>query len=653
MDFHSMIIKNIKYNIKNYIAFLLGNSLILCILFMFFTVAFSSDFFNAENTLNIKSSFNNAVILMVSFSIIFIIFSTISFTKYRGRELGVYFTIGFTSREIIRILSFENMIISIASFVSAVIGGSIFSKLFHMAIGKILDIEVMGVGINLESFAMTALISIGIFLSATLYQMIYLKRYSIVDILKSKQNGKIGTTSRIMGLIGIIAFITSLVTFKIGINGKVSNYNRFFTISILGAVISLYLLIGYSMTIIVGIFKRLKKIYNNNILFINSLNHRFIYFRTILYVVTLMVVGAMAFISMAYSSYKDTVMQNDRIYPNDISFIVDGDNFNEKHIKNIVEESCSEITKFNAVEGINIHQIEVQEEGCSSYFDTLVISEESYNALENDNIDIDRNEIVYIHKGKNDSSPEYGLILPLSNDIKVEDSTLEEFKHNNNYENYIYVPKENIIDKTGLLMNFLVSKNYHRMNTIVVSNEDYKIMKECLGSEKISYDILLDLEDGTKYSTLSEDIKNNLGEKVLDTLTIKEEKLNQSMKESGFQLFIYSFMGIMFLIGSAAVLYFKTITSVSEDKERSSQLAKIGMTEREINKLLMKELGAIFLVPPIIAIFITGYFLKALYNRMANGEYMWQNTLAVFLIYSVIQIVFYILTSSRYKKLLR
>lgn len=117
MDLTSMIFKNIRYNIKNYISYLLGNSFVICILFMFFNLICSKTFMNAPNTSVIKDELIPIVVMMVAFSVIFILYTTISFTKYRGREFGVYFTIGLTSKNIIKILFYENIIIAAATFI--------------------------------------------------------------------------------------------------------------------------------------------------------------------------------------------------------------------------------------------------------------------------------------------------------------------------------------------------------------------------------------------------------------------------------------------------------------------------------------------------------------------------------------------------------
>lgn len=652
MEFSSMIIKNIKYNIKNYTAYLLGNSLIQCILFMFFTLVFSEEFMKVDETTPLKANFISVVMIMIAFSIAFIIFTTVSFTKYRGKEFGVYFTIGLTSKEIIKILCYENIIISFCSFIFAAVGGSVFSRLFHMAIWKILKIDNINISLSFKAYLAIFAISIWIFIFTTLYQAMFLKRYSVINILKSKSKKDIGGTSTVLGLIGIVMFIASIITFKISINGNVKASFNLFGLSIFCAIISIYLLIGFSMTVVVKVLKRFKGTYNNNILFINSLSHRFMSYRTVLYVVTLMVAGAMTFISMAYGMYKATERQMDVKYPHDVSFIVDKRNKDNKDIKKIATKNLGEVENYIELEGLNIPDIRVDEDRCLwRNFQILVISEENYIALGKERIDLNKGQIVYSHLEKMGSYIDAGFMLDLSKESMREmEESLDSYKETHKENEYIYVPGENKIDKIDSAISNFYSKDYSRGNFLVVNNEDYKAMKERLGEEKITYDIFIDLKDNTGFDNIKNTLQNDLGNKVSNTLLIKEHIFDEAIKENGFMLFIFSFMGMMFLIGSSAVLYFKTITSIEEDRERANQLVKLGLTKKEIEKLSMKELGAIFIVPPVIAIICVGYFLSNLLNLISDGDYMWQNSLVVFLVYSIIQIIFYLLTSTKYKK---
>jgi putative ABC transport system permease protein len=243
-----------------------------------------------------------------------------------------------------------------------------------------------------------------------------------------------------------------------------------------------------------------------------------------------------------------------------------------------------------------------------------------------------------------------GFMLDLSKTEMEVGVSLDKYKEQHKIDEYIYVAKENRRNEIDTTVNELYGKDYDRGKTLVVNNEDYNMMKGKLGDEAVTYDVLINLKNSEGYEGLKDSLETNFGEKVGDTLVIKEPMFDAAIKENGFDLFIFSFMGMMFLIGSAAVLYFKTITSIEEDRERSKQLMKIGLTRNELNKLAMKELGAVFLVPPVIALTCTGYFLSTIFNVISDGENMWKNSLVVFAVYCVIQIIFYFLTSSKYKK---
>ncbi|WP_310938500.1 ABC transporter permease [Clostridium sp. SHJSY1] len=618
---------------------------------MFFTLSFSPDFMNIDEPAFIKNDFPPVVVLMVAFSITFIIFTTVSFTKYRGKEFGVYFTIGLTWKEIIKILFYENIIISLVSFVLASVVGSVFSKLFQMAIWKILNVDSISIALNFRVYGAIILISFSIFLFTSLYQMFFLKKYSIASILKSKSKRDVGSTSTALGILGIVILIISVITINISF-GNFYNNGGIITYSIIGLIIAIYLLIGYFMTLISKILKLFKSFYNNNILFVKSLSHRFISYRRVLFVVTLMVAGAITCISIAYSNYKSTEEIVNKQYPYDISFIVDKGQKSNLDIKDITFSNIEGVKKYIELEGINMPDIRISEDKCKVYGSKLlVISEESYKTLGKDALNLKRGEVLFSYADKGMNSNQEGFILDLTNKgIKSSGVSFNSYKEENNSDNYIYIKKENRIDEITNSVNYLANHDYFRCDALVVSNEDYKLMKEKVSDDMVSYDILINVNNNAEFENLKDKLDESLGKKVSNSLTIKKDFLNPEIKENSFLLFVCSFIGIMLLIGSAAVLYFKAMTTIEEDRERSKQLVKLGLTKKEISKLSIQELGIIFLVPPGIALVLVGYLLYEIFSVINDGENLWRYSLNVFIVYSIIQIIFFILTSSKYKR---
>lgn len=667
MNLTSITLKNIKYNIKNYTAYLLESSFVICILFMFFSLICSKNFMKAINTFEIKGDLINAVIIMTVFSTAFILYTTVSFTKYRGKEFGVYFTIGLTSKNIIKILFYENIIISAAAFVFGAVFGSLFSKLFYMAIIKILKLNNISISINLAAYGYIAVIAALIFAFNTIYQIIFLKGSSIVNILKADSKMlKSDKLNSVLGIAAIVIIIISMICFQRAANDQVIYNSRYgmkmMIVCIAAAIISMYFVIGFIMILTVKLSKYFKWFYNNNILVLNSLLHRFTVYRGVLFIVTLLVAGSVTFVSIVYSVYRSTEKYINNSYPYDLSFVAGNDQKNED-FESIIKTVGVDINSYNMLECIEVPELKVTGNHVIwDNFQIAVTSESSYKKLTKKNIRIEQGHAVLAEYDTTGGNLDSGIIIdiPDSDDelqrlstFNFGMATLEDYKRMKGNHEYLYVPKQNKIIKSNNISNLLMSRDYFRGRSIIVNDEDYRKLKARCINNSICYDVLVDFNNRGNYETIEKKLKETLGriksnKSIMKSLVIKQEKLKFQISNRGFELFVYSFLGIMLLLGSAAVLCFKVFTSLEEDRNRTRQLIKLGLTDKEINILFIKELGIVFLVPPLIAVVSVGYFLSRFYINIPDGSYIWSNSMFVFGLYGVIQTVFFIITANKY-----
>lgn len=668
MNLQKMIFKNAKYNIKNYTAYLLGNSFIIAILFMFFNLTLSAEFMETqETTLEIKNSLNSTVGLMVAFSIAFIIYTTISFTKYRGKEFGIYFTIGLTSKNIIKILLYENFVVAAASFAFGGIFGTIFSKLFYMAILKILNITNIDIKISTSAYLYIAIIAGLIVIFNTVYQIIFLKRFSIVEILKSTSKRYVKSINSIIGIVSIVVLIISMVIFEKIYSYQINDQDMILIRIFAVDIISLYFAIGFVMSLIVKILKRIKGFYNGNILCINSFSHRFVAYRAVLYVVILLVASGVAFISISYSTYKSVDKYINSLYSYDLSFVMQSGLYN-KDFKSEIEASGAKIKNYNTLEGINIFYLVVSQNKINwNGIMLMAISQSNYNKLNEDHVVVEKGHAIFAQTAGNNRQVG-GLVIDFpKEDNYVNSKTFYLFRNNATYafnkyvkceknDSYIYIPEKNVAYKDKTITNTLYDSSglFARGVSVIINDEDYYKLKENSSKNSIYNDVLVNLNNNSEYENIKKNLSYKLskigGKKLKDTLVLKKEKFSKEIDNDGFSMFTYSFLGLTLLIGSAAILYFKVFTSLEDDRELVKKLFKIGLTSKEINSIIVKEIGTVFLVPPIIAIAIVGYYLSKLYKILKYGNYMWHNTMFIFAIYGVIQITFFLLTTSRYLK---
>lgn len=656
MNLTSIILKNIKYNIKKYIAYLFGNSFIICILFMFLNLILSKAFMDSPSTSIIKNDLTSIVIIMVAFSVVFILYTTISFTKYRGKEFGVYFTIGLTSKNIMRILAYENIIVSCSAFICGGFFGSLFSKLFYMSIIKILNIDNINIGLNLEAYMYIFIVASLIFIFNTIYQIIFIKRLSISQILKSSSQKYNGNVNSILGIIALSVLTISMIGFKKSIiNAQYQDSDKAITISIIAAIISMYFVIGFGMSLLVKISKLFKSFYNSNILVLNALSHRFIAYRAVLYMVTLLVAAAMVFMSVCYSMYKATNSYVNSLYPYDLSFVIPKNKI-KGDLRNIITDSGAQIKNYNQLESIDIPDLRKYKNNVKWNNSQIpVVNENNYSELIKKNINIKKGHAIFVYSDESNALLESGLIIDFPKDkneinklmqINNEIPFMDYVKSKGN-KGFLYIPRKNKIDKLGSISNCLENESCSRSSYIIINDEDYTKLKENSIASYTYYDVMVNINNDNDYKYIKRNLEKRLtkvgGSTVKQTLVLKGEINSRS-----FELFTFSFLGIMFLIGSAVTLYFKAFTSLNDDKNIVKQLVKIGMTNNEINKVIIKELGAVFIVPPVIAITIVSYCLLTICKFIPEGNYLWSNSIVVFCVYGVIQIIFFILTSIKY-----
>ncbi|MBO4591991.1 MAG: ABC transporter permease, partial [Eubacterium sp.] len=103
--------------------------------------------------------------------------------------------------------------------------------------------------------------------------------------------------------------------------------------------------------------------------------------------------------------------------------------------------------------------------------------------------------------------------------------------------------------------------------------------------------------------------------KSLLMATTKEEIRSSSIGLAVMASFVSLYVGIIFLIASAAVLSLKELSESADNIEKFAMLRKIGVDEKMINSTLFKQIGLFFLFPMVLACIHSIFGLKFA-NRM-------------------------------------
>ncbi len=140
----------------------------------------------------------------------------------------------------------------------------------------------------------------------------------------------------------------------------------------------------------------------------------------------------------------------------------------------------------------------------------------------------------------------------------------------------------------------------------------------------------------------SMEIKEKLGEEYQDSFYSKAIPFKENRKSFGMILFIGFFLYLfLFFIASGSIIYFKLFNEIKQDKVEYNILSKIGTTEKEINKIITKQIGIIFFSSLCCKYNAFFFALKSLSNLLETN--LFTNGLVVMLGYLVFQVIYFII----------
>ncbi|MGL4450889.1 MAG: FtsX-like permease family protein [Sarcina sp.] len=679
MTFTSIIKKNFKFNFNKFLSFFLVNTAVIALMIMYSSLIFNDKLLNVAKGGGLERVILTGLGGLIAFCLVFITYTNIVFLKNRGKEFGMYLTLGMTTKELTKIVAFENFMVMLVSIFVGSISGVLFGRLFYMGISKVLQVGDIEYQLSVECFVLSIGVFVIIFLLNILFNFIYLKRVSVISILKSEKGKEVSKERPIMVFIALILFVGAMIIApKALLSGK-EELGVVVGIAIGITVIAPYILIGGGISLAKALIKKNPSLYNKNVLVISSLNYRFNSYKNMLYMLTVLVAGALFFVGYSYSTYKGTRV----MIENNMNFDIDFDS--TKKFNNITKEEAENIIRTNGGIIEEYHRIPYLESGVIfkeggeyHYWSSgsAVVSESNYNLCVDKKLDLKGTQVIETstHNELVERQPydEY-IFLPLSEE-KIEEIN----KHFELSTGYSF-DKESYEKILGNQPKFS-AESYKEINSsefgnytvgYVVSDELYnKIKKEWqLEEEFFNFISGENLDKG--YEALKTELRevNGLDEtywdgnnnfedkqswlKEMAMPNYIEAKVETAVKQNGMLYFILVFIGLLFLVANGVVLYYKVIADIDEEAQRIKSLETVGSTTKEIKSILSKEMAIVFFVPIFMGGLMGYYYLMLMSSNIGDEtlkSVMVSGFLAVLLMGVIIQIIFYLISRRKYFK---
>ena len=192
---------------------------------------------------------------------------------------------------------------------------------------------------------------------------------------------------------------------------------------------------------------------------------------------------------------------------------------------------------------------------------------------------------------------------------------------------------------------------------VVVDDEVYA---KIIGNTSPATLRLISIENPKKSKDTTDDViktmyqshvynKNSYGQNALNISTYYD-KYSNSMAELGMTIFLITFVGLVFLICTGSMIFFKQLSEASGDSKRYNILRKIGANKKEIQNSIAKQMSVIFGLPLVVGVSHSIVAMKILEPMIKTN--IWYPVFVVVAVYMIIYFAYYLLTVKFYCRIL-
>lgn len=577
--------------------------------------------FVLERSSSLKDLFSMGTIIVGLFSVIFIFYTNSFLMKRRKKELGLYNVLGLEKKHVRRVLWMESTIIGIISILLGVIVGNLFGKLGFLFLNYLLNLPVpMMYVLSIESVAVTAMLFVGIFFIAYIFNATQVTLANPIKLLKSGKEGeKEPKSSPLLFLLGIIS-LGSGYFISISIDNPVRAILSFF-LAVLLVIIGTYLLFTAGSIIILKMLKKNRSFYYQPGPFISvsGMLYRMKQHAAGLANITILSTMVIIAVSTTVTIFMGTEETLKNRFPEENSITVrtnydmNGERLTEdldqlmNHVTMITKEEDLEIQeetvyKYMELYGYfeeNTFEIREMETGGSMPQMLVLLPLEDYNKTTGLSETLDDNQILVRTAG---FTLDYDTLELGGRSFEMKD--LEELPFyldaNVNLVDTLIavVPNAGVVDELATLFN--PDNDEYLTNWIAnVYWSTDATEEENLVYAKTMVDRIADhgLELGVFYSS-------------------RDANREEWLTTNGGFLFLGLFLGGLFTIGAALITYFKQVSEGYDDRERIQIMQKVGLDKETTRKATRSQIVWMFTMPILVASLHTAFAFPILQKML-------------------------------------
>ncbi|MEF2888606.1 MAG: FtsX-like permease family protein [Turicibacter sanguinis] len=629
---------NIKKNKQTYMPYILTCIGTMMMFYVMHAISLNDGLLNMPNSMSLQSILSMGVVVILIFSVIFLLYTNSFLIKRRKKELGLFNVLGMEKKHIAWVLFFETLFTSLISLAFGLFGGIILNKLMFVLLLRLLKFDIpLGFELDMASIEFTAQCFSLIFILTLICNLVQIWMSKPIELLKGGQVGeKEPKTKWISAIIGVLSL-------GIGYGIALSVETPLaaiplFLVAVIFVMIGTYELFTAGSIVVLKLLRKNKKIYykKHNFIAISGMMYRMKQNAKGLANICILSTAVIVMLSTTVSLYVGMEESLHTQYPQDV--FLRGNDVNDEKINRINQILDDKV---------NEYQIKLKDEFHYKSKSMMATLKDGNYAL-----------------GQNISSDSYSF-------------------------GFISIDDFNRLEQTDIQLSvdevliFSISGTYGK-DSIMINNQVYQIKQEF---DEVSFqpkqenslfpvyllivnDIQIFGEEDVYYSVgFNVDNTDEVSVEFVDSLNT-EFRLNSIdayvsgaassradfLMSYGGLFFLGVFLGTLFLMATVLIIYYKQVSEGYDDKERFEIMQRVGMSKQEIRKTIRVQILMVFFLPLIfMMIHIAFAFpiitkLLALFGLM-NTQLFLAATIGTIVIFASIYALIFNLTAKTYYKI--
>ncbi|WP_020616375.1 FtsX-like permease family protein [Paenibacillus daejeonensis] len=630
-----LVFRSMRKNIKMYYLYFFAMILSISLYFIFSTLQHDQTVSEmVQVSVNFSTALQIAGILLILITIVFTLYATNIFIRRRSQEIGLFQLIGLSKAWVARVLISEYTILGLGALLVGTLVGALLSRLFLLLFLNLIGLEVVfGLSFSVQALMQTIAVFLCLLAVTSLQIIVTVYRSTLLQLFQaSHQHDPITKRpSMISGILGVTGI--SLIGFGYYVSTFIA-YNAdallfLMLIVLVSTILGTYLVFHTTISWILYVFRKRK---NGNLGLYNSLSvaplmHRMKGHANSLTIITILSAMAISMISLSYSLYYST--ENDVRLSMPFDFAVE----------NMPAEAATITSKLEEAEiAFDYYQID------AIRFHGAWMEQGSHATLNSPFLLFSTEQMA--QAGLDVESPEEGKAIYHSSRAVIESMEVGSPKEVQFASTDAFNQITVTTSKLNNMMNYI---NYGYQ--LLVSEATFESMRDSMQEDEyqvLSYEVfnVLDVEKS--------DIASDIFQSSVDSdLFLRDfhSTYEGSRQNFGLLIFIAGFLGLVFLLSTGSILYFKQMTEAEQEKSHYRTLRQLGFEVNDIMKGIIRKQLFVFLIPLGIGLTHAAFALNVSSILMAAS--MLTPIILSMAAYIIIYLMFALVTIRYYKNIVK